>query len=299
MATANLKIPSIKEILKTGLQFGHNSSRWNPKMRKYIFSQKNGIHVVDVVKTRQLLEEAVNYLKGAAVENHVLFVATKRQASTIVEEQAKRVGAYYIVDRWPGGLFTNFRMVQQSFKKLKNLEKAFEQGVEDRTKYEITQMKAEWERLNRLYRGVKEMEKLPAAIVVIDPNYERVAVREANLVGIPIVALVDTNSDPDVVDYIIPGNDDAIRSIEMITNVLADAVATGNGGKGVKHNLTDYSKADVEIKQRDIDNKEEDVIVAVDEASVRQPKVRVSAAQQKKALGDSKGILERAKERKK
>ncbi len=295
--STKLTVPSVKEILKTGLQFGHNASRWNPKMSDYIYASKNNIHIVDVIQTRDLLEKAVNFLKATAGENNVLFVASKRQAADIVEEHAQRVGAFYIVNRWPGGLFTNFQMVKQSLNRLKDLEKSFEEGVEGRTKYEVTQMKNEWDRLNRLYRGVKEMEKLPSAIVVIDPGYERVAIREARLLDIPVVALADTNCDPDVVDYLIPGNDDALKSISMVVEVLADAVLTGNGGKGVKHNIKDYSEYNVELIKAAGDSEEETEEVA--ELADNKPtnektsaRVKVSTGKKSKETAQ-KGILEK------
>ena len=290
--TTSLKLPDLKELLKTGLQFGHNSSKWNPKMSEYIYSTKNGIHVIDVVKTQNLLEEAINELKDIAAKSNVIFVATKRQAADIVEEQAKRAGAYYIVNRWPGGLFTNLKMVTQSLSKLRNLEKQFEEGVEGRTKYEITQMKNEWSRLNRLYRGVKTMEKLPGAVVVIDPGFEKVAIREAKLLNIPIFALTDTNCDPDDVDFIIPGNDDALKSIELIINTLADAVLTGNGGKGVKHTQKDYSDADVDRIKVEVEEDEAAEAVAVVEP---QAKIKVSA-KSSSTESNGKGILEKVKE---
>lgn len=293
MSKTNLVIPEVKEILQTGLQFGHNSSRWNPKMSEYIYANKNGVHVIDVIKTKALIEEAVNFLKDVAAEENVLFVATKRQAADIVEEEAKRVGAYYIVNRWPGGLCTNFKMVKRSLQRLNDLERQFEEGVEDRTKYEVTQMKSEWERLNRLYRGVKSMTKLPKAIVIIDPGYERVAVREANLLDIPVVALVDTNTDPDIVDYIIPGNDDALKSITMVVNVLANAVLTGNGGKGVKHVIKDYSDAEVELIRTAVEDEAVEDIAVVSEDNVPESKVKVSSTSKSGSKNSQKGILEK------
>lgn len=293
---SKVTIPAIKDILKTGMQFGHNSSRWNPKMAKYIFDNKNGIHIVDVVKTRELLANAVALLEQVAKKEEVVIVGAKRQAAGLVESEAQRVGAHFVVNRWPGGLFTNFDMVKKSLYRLRSLEKQFEEGVEGRTKYEVMQMKNEWARLNRLYGGIKSMEKLPGAMVVIDPRYERVAVKEARLVGIPVVALTDTNCDPDMVDYIIPGNDDALRSIELVITTLADAIFAGNEGKGVKHELKNYVDLDVEIRKADDEAHEEIAEVAEVEES-EQPKIRVkSTSSAKGKAGSGKGILERVKE---
>lgn len=296
MAT-KLTVPSVKDILKTGLQFGHNASRWNPKMADYIYAVKNNIHIIDVIQTRDLLEESVNFLKDVSGGKNVLFVASKRQAADIVEEHAQRIGAFYIVNRWPGGLFTNFKMVKQSLNRLKALEKSFEEGVEGRTKYEVTQMKNEWDRLNRLYRGVKEMEQLPGAIVVVDPGFERVAIREANLMKIPVVALADTNCDPDVVKYIIPGNDDALKSISLVVETLADAVLTGNGGKGVKHNIKDYSDFNVELIKTDAEDESEEVAEVAEAKSAAakaSEQARVKVPSRKKSGDQSqKGILEK------
>jgi small subunit ribosomal protein S2 len=261
-------------------------------MVEYIHSEKNGIHIVDIVRTRQLLADAAAFLQETAKAKHVMFVGSKRQAAEIVQKEAQRVGAYFVVDRWPGGLFTNFDMAQQSLSKLRGLEKQFEEGVQDRTKYEIMQMKTEWQRLSRLYRGVKDMSELPGAIVVIDPRFERVASKEARLVGIPVVALTDTNCNPRMVDYIIPGNDDALKAIEMVITTLAEAVLIGNEGKGVKHNLREYSEVEVEIIRTEATAEEEEEVDISDEAP---KKIRVSAASYSKASG-GKGILEQVKE---
>jgi small subunit ribosomal protein S2 len=292
--TKGLKLPEIGEILKTGLQFGHNRSRWNPKMSKFIFTEKNGIHVIDVIKTRELLEVAVNALMKLAADKEIVFIANKRQAAGIVEAEAIRVGAHFVVSRWPGGLFTNFEMTRRSLQRLTDLESMFENGVEGRTKYEVQQLKNEWGRLNRLYRGVKQMTKLPAAMVIVDPVFERVAIKEAKLLGVPVFALTDTNCNPDVVDYLIPGNDDALRSIEMVVTLLAEAVLTGNGGKGIKHSLKDYSNYNVDlVKQNAV--KEEEIVEIPQQHVEEQQRVRLPATKAKPQSA-GKGILEKVKE---
>ncbi len=247
--TTSVEIPDIKDILKSGLQFGHSTSRWNPRMAKFIFGAKNNIHIIDVIQTKEKLAEAVKFVEEAATRGNIMIVGTKRQAAEIIEEEATRAGAFFITNRWAGGLFTNHRTVGESLKRLLKLEEMFKGGVEGRTKYEVSRMKVEWQRLNRLFRGVKTMTELPTAVIVVDPRYEKVVVKEARKVRVPIIALADTNCDPRMVDYIIPGNDDAIGSIKLIIGALADAILIGNKGKGVKHDLKDFSKLDVEIKK--------------------------------------------------
>jgi small subunit ribosomal protein S2 len=298
----SIQIPEVKDILKTGLQFGHSRARWNPKMAQYIFTEKNGIHVVDVVKTRENLEAAVKFLTEVAKSQEVLFVGSKRQAADIVQAQAIRAGAHFVVNRWPGGLLTNFKMIKQSLAKLHGLEKAFEEGVQGRTKYEVMQMKSKWERLNRLYAGIKQMQNFPGAVIVIDPRFERVAVKEAKLMGIPVVALTDTNCDPEGIKYVIPGNDDALAAIETIVTTLADAVLAGNEGKGVKHNLIDYTATEVAIHRPvtttvEVETEEAAPVEPATQESTpaSQPKLKVSSSQFAKATGN-KGILERVKE---
>lgn len=261
----SVTIPEIKDLLKTGIQFGHTKARWNPKMSEFIYTSKNGIHVIDVVKTHQQLSEAVRRLTEIAKTKPIMFVGSKRQAADVVKNEAIRVGAFFMVNRWPGGMFTNFKMVKQSLSSLNSLEKMFEQGVQGRTKYEVNQMKNKWLRLNRLYSGVKQMSEYPGAMVVVDPRYERVAVKEAKLAGIPIFALTDTNCDPDMVDFVIPGNDDALAAIELVVKLLADAVLEGNEGKGIKHNLVDYTTTEIAIfKAVSASDLEEEVVVAAD-----------------------------------
>lgn len=299
----SVTIPEIKDLLKTGIQFGHTKARWNPKMSEFIFTSKNGIHVVDVVKTHSQLSEAVKLLTEIAKTKQIMFVGSKRQAADVVKSEAIRVGAHFMVNRWPGGMFTNFKMVKQSLAMLNGLERSFEQGVQGRTKYEVNQMKNKWLRLNRLYAGVKQMQEYPGAIVVIDPRYERVAVKEAKLAGIPVFALTDTNCDPDMVDFIIPGNDDALAAIELVVKLLADAVIEGNEGKGIVHNLTDYSTAEIAIfKAVSTDNVAEEVVVAAEDEGVEPAKapanparIKVSSQQLAKATG-TKGILEGVKD---
>ncbi|MBL8015194.1 MAG: 30S ribosomal protein S2 [Candidatus Doudnabacteria bacterium] len=293
----SVKIPSAKEILSTGLQFGHSVSRWNPRMSKYIWGEKNGIHVVDIAQTQAALKEAADFLTKVAATGEVVFVGTKRQAASLVKEHAMRAGAHFIVDRWPGGMLTNFKMSQRSLHRLLELEKMFEEGVEGRTKYEVSRMKVEWQRLDRLYGGIKKLTAKPVAVVVIDPKFEIVAVRECRRLNLPLIALADTNCDPAMLDYCIPGNDDALKAIEMVISVLADAVLEGNAGKGVKHELKDYSE--VEVKMRKVSEVEAPELVSIETADEKPVVVTAQPGAKpvrKPSKSAGKGILELAKE---
>jgi|GEM_PF-961293 len=291
-------IPDIKEILKTGAQFGHQAKRWNPKMRDYIFEKRGNIHIIDLSKTIPLLEKALKFLVKASAKGRILFVSTKRQAADIVKEEAKRAGAYYIVYRWPGGLFTNFKMIRKSLKKLEKLEEDFEKGIEGRTKYEVSVMKKEWMRLNNLYGGIKTMDRKPKAIVVVDQNYEKNAVKEAQQVGVPIISIIDTNCDPDGINYPVPANDDSIKSIKLFVHLFADAVLQGNVGKGVFHDEKDYSKVEVKIIKPVLEKKEEEAkIVFEAEKEDNEKIIPKKSRKRKKDAKDEKeiGLLGRAR----
>lgn len=297
-----VKSPSIKDLLKAGVQFGHETRRWNPSMAEYIFGAKNNIHVIDIAKTEKLLADATEQIGKLAQQGSVLFIGTKRQASKIVEQAAVDSGSFFMINRWVGGFFTNLKQSKRSLKRLVELETMFETGVEGRTKFEIAKMKTEWTRLNRLYAGVKQMEQLPVAVVVVDPRYEAAAVKESRNAGIPVFALADTNCDPRKVDYIIPGNDDAIGSIELVVNTLAASVKANNGGKGIKHDLRDYSKFEVKIIKRGneqpVAEKIEKVRVSMDQVSAEEPKVKntkKSSTSEKQQEVLEQGILGKAR----
>ena len=223
---------TIKQLLEAGVHFGHPTKKWNPKMAEYIFTQRNGIHIVDLQKSLKKLEEAYNYVSALAQEGGtVLFVGTKKQAADTIKEEAERCGLYYVNARWPGGMLTNFKTIRKSIKRLKDLEKMQADGTFDLLpKKEVAKKLKEIEDLERSYGGIKEMETLPTAVFIVDTRKERNAVLEAKKLGIPVVAIVDTNCDPDDADYIIPGNDDAIRAIKLIAGALADAVIAAHGG---------------------------------------------------------------------
>ena len=223
---------SIKQLLEAGVHFGHPTKKWNPKMSEYIFTQRNGIHIVDLQKTVKKFEEAYNYIAELAQEGGtVLFVGTKKQAADTVKEEAQKCGMYYVNVRWPGGMLTNFNTIRKSIKRLKDLEKMQADGTFDLLpKKEVAKLLKEIADLEKSYGGIKDMERLPSALFVVDTRKERIAVLEAKRLGIPVVAIVDTNCDPEDADYIIPGNDDAIRAIKLIAGALADAIIAARGG---------------------------------------------------------------------
>ena len=222
---------TMKELLESGVHFGHQTRRWNPKMKEYIFGERNGIHIIDLQKTVKMFKEAARFVSDAAAEDKsILFVGTKRQAQEAIAEEAKRCEMYYVNSRWLGGLLTNWATVQKSIARLKELERlANEEGYEGRSKKEVSRLERERRHLDQNLAGIKDIPGIPDVMFVIDSNKEYIAVHEARKLQIPVVAVVDTNSDPDTVDYVIPGNDDALRAIRLFTNKMADAVIEGRG----------------------------------------------------------------------
>ncbi len=220
-----MSLPTMKELLEAGVHFGHQTRRWNPKMKKFIFIERNGIHIMDLQKTLSALELAQRAVsRSVARGGTVLFVGTKKQAQGIIAEEARRSGQYYVTERWLGGMLTNFKTVKQSVGRLKDLDRMFADGtVASFTKKEASRMDKERGRLEKVFAGIKEMDRLPTMVFVVDTNKERIAVAEANRLGIPIVGMVDTNCDPDLIRYPVPGNDDALRSIKLVAKVVADA----------------------------------------------------------------------------
>jgi len=219
---------SMKELLEAGVHFGHQTKRWNPKMKEYIFGERNGIYIVDLQKTLKLFKDAMRYVGEMAAQGKtVLFVGTKRQAQEAIAEEAVRCSQFYVNQRWLGGLLTNMSTVQRSIKRLKELDAMAEEGWEGRAKKEVIRLDRERKHLNQNLAGIKDMNGLPDMMFVIDSNKEAIAVEEARKLGIPVVAVVDTNCDPDKVDYVIPGNDDALRAIRLFTTKIADAVYEG------------------------------------------------------------------------
>ena len=226
-------IISMKQLLEAGVHFGHQTRRWNPKMAKYIFTERNGIYIIDLQKTVKKVDEAYNFIRETAQNGgSILFVGTKKQAQEAMREEAVRCNQYYINERWLGGMMTNFKTIQKRVARLRQLEKMEEDGTFDvLPKKEVLGLRHEMEKLNKNLGGIKEMKKLPAALFVVDPRKEHIAVLEARKLNIPIVATVDTNCDPDEVDYVIPANDDAIRAVRLLASKMADAVLEGRQGQ--------------------------------------------------------------------
>ena len=228
-----MAVISMKQLLEAGVHFGHQTRRWNPKMAQYIFTERNGIYIIDLQKTVRKIDEAYMFVRDLALEGKsILFVGTKKQAQESIESEAKRCGQYFVNNRWLGGTLTNFRTIQTRIKKLNEIDKMEKDGqFEVLPKKEVIKLCAEREKLLKNLGGIREMKKLPGALFIVDPRKERIAVQEARILGIPIVAIVDTNCDPDEIDYVIPGNDDAIRAVKLIAGKLADAVLEGKQGE--------------------------------------------------------------------
>jgi len=222
-------VVTMKELLEAGVHFGHQVKRWNPKMKKFIFGQRNGIYIIDLQKTVKMFETAYNFIKDLATKGeYILFVGTKKQAQDVILEESQKSQSYYVNQRWLGGMLTNFKTIKQGIEKLKKLETMKEDGTYDLlTKKEVARHETERLRLMKNLSGVKNMNSLPGAIFIIDPKKEAIAVAEAKKLSIPIVALVDTNCDPDDIDYVVPGNDDAIRSIRLLCSKMSEAVLEG------------------------------------------------------------------------
>ena len=228
-----MSVISMKQLLEAGVHFGHQTRRWNPKMKEYIFTERNGIYIIDLQKTVKKAEEAYNFVRSVAeAGDSILFVGTKKQAQESIEQEAKRCEMFYVNQRWLGGMLTNFKTIQTRIAKLRKIEKMEADGdFAYLPKKGVIKLKAEQEKLEKNLSGIKDMKKLPGAMFVVDPRKEHIAVMEARALGIPVVAIVDTNCDPDEVDYAIPGNDDAIRAVKLIASKMADAVLEGRQGE--------------------------------------------------------------------
>ena len=226
-------VVSMKQLLEAGVHFGHQTRRWNPKMAPYIFTERNGIYIIDLQKTVKKLDEAYAFIKSVAENgDNVLFVGTKKQAGDSVKEEALRAGAYYVNARWLGGMMTNFKTIQRRIARLEQLHTMQEDGTFNLLpKKEVVKLELEIEKLEKYLGGIKDMKKLPGALFIVDPRKEKIAVSEAKKLGIPVVAIVDTNCDPDDADYVIPGNDDAIRAVKLIAGAMADAIIEGRQGE--------------------------------------------------------------------
>ncbi len=228
-----MAVVSMKQLLEAGVHFGHQTRRWNPKMAEYIFTERNGIYIIDLQKTVKKVEEAYMFVRDVAeAGDSVLFVGTKKQAQESIKEEAERVGMYYVNSRWLGGMLTNFATIKTRIERLAQLRKMEEDGTFNLLpKKEVVKLNLEIEKLEKYLGGIKEMKKLPGALFIVDPRKERNAVAEARKLHIPIVAIVDTNCDPDEIDYVIPGNDDAIRAVKLIAGIMANAILEGKQGE--------------------------------------------------------------------
>ena len=228
-----MSVISMKQLLEAGVHFGHQTRRWNPKMAEYIFTERNGIYIIDLQKTVKKIEEAYEFIRSIAADGgEILFVGTKKQAQETIKEEAIRVGMHYVDARWLGGMLTNFKTIKKRIERLAQLHKMEEDGTFDLLpKKEVIGLRAEMDKLEKYLGGIKEMKKAPAAIFIVDPRKEKIAIAEAKKLNIPIVAIVDTNCDPEDVDYVIPGNDDAIRAVKLVVSTIANAVIEGREGK--------------------------------------------------------------------
>ena len=243
-----MSVVAMKQLLEAGVHFGHQTRRWDPRMAEYIFQARNGIHIIDLQKTSKKLDEAYNFIREQAEEGKtILFVGTKKQAQECMKEAAEKCGMYYVDQRWLGGMLTNFDTIQKRIQRLKDLEVMSEDGTfEVLPKKEVILLKKEMEKLERNLGGIKDMNELPGVIFLVDPKKERIAVLEAKKLGIPTVGLVDTNCNPNDVDYVIPGNDDAIRAVKLIADVMANAVIEGKQGESF----------DAEVEEQDVSEEE-------------------------------------------
>ncbi len=269
-----MAVVSLSYLLEAGVHFGHQTKRWNPKMKEYIFTTRDDIYIIDLQKTLAKIEEAYAEInKIAANGGTFLFVGTKKQASEAARENAERTNSYYVTERWLGGTLTNFRTIRSRVKRLEEIENMEKDGTFDvLPKKEVINLKKEYEKLNRLLCGIRAMDKLPQALIIVDPKKEINAIREARKLNIPIFGIVDTNCDPDDVDYVIPGNDDAVRAVKVVLGVLGNAIAEANGGEIIDYVTEDDKKAKKAEKM-------EDVMAEVDKeekAKVEEPKVEES-----------------------
>ncbi len=241
-----MSVISMKQLLEAGVHFGHQTRRWNPKMAPYIYTERNGIYIIDLQKSVGMVDDAYNAIKNIVADGgKILFVGTKKQAQDAIKTEAERCGMYYVNQRWLGGMLTNFKTIQSRIQRLKEIEAMAEDGTFDvLPKKEVIALKKEWEKLEKNLGGIKEMKKAPDAIFVVDPRKERICIQEAHILGIPLIGIADTNCDPEELDYVIPGNDDAIRAVKLIVSKMADAVIEANQGE-------QYEEAPVEEAQEE------------------------------------------------
>ena len=271
-----MTIVSMNYLLEAGVHFGHQRRRWNPKMKEYIYTTRDDIYIIDLQKTVKKLEEAYEAMKEIAQNGGtVLFVGTKKQAQEAAEESATRTNMYFVNERWLGGTLTNFKTIRSRIKRMEEIEKMEQEGIfEMLPKKEVIQIKKEYDKLNKNLRGIREMKKMPQALVIVDPRKEEIAIKEARILGIPVFGIVDTNCDPDMVDYVIPGNDDAVRAVKLLIGVLTNAIAEVNGNEVIDF-VSEEDKAKAEKKAQKKEAKEEKQEVKEEKAEVKEEKAEV------------------------
>ena len=255
-----MTVVSMNYLLEAGVHFGHQKRRWNPKMKEYIYTTRDDIYIIDLQKTAKCLEKAYDALKKIAEDGGtVLFVGTKKQAGEAAEESANRTNMYFVNERWLGGTLTNFRTIRSRIRRMEQIEKMESDGTFDLLpKKEVIGLKKEYDKLNKNLRGIREMKKIPNALVIVDPKKEEIAIKEARILGIPVFGVVDTNCDPDMVDYVIPGNDDAVRAVKLLIGVLTNAIAEVNGNEVIDYiSEEDKSKKDKKEPKKDTNKKQE------------------------------------------
>ena len=264
-----MTIVSMNYLLEAGVHFGHQRRRWNPKMKEYIYTTRDDIYIIDLQKTVKKLEEAYEAMKEIAQNGGtVLFVGTKKQAQEAAEECATRTNMYFVNERWLGGTLTNFKTIRSRIKRMEEIEKMEQEGIfEMLPKKEVIQIKKEYDKLNKNLRGIREMKKMPQALVIVDPRKEEIAIKEARILGIPVFGIVDTNCDPDMVDYVIPGNDDAVRAVKLLIGVLTNAIAEVNGNEVIDFvSEEDKAKAEKKANKKEVSEEKEEVKEVATEA---------------------------------
>ena len=278
-----MAVVSMNYLLEAGVHFGHQTKRWNPKMKEYIFAARDDIYIIDLQKTVSYLEEAYTALnKIAADGGKVLFVGTKKQAQEVCKEEAERSKMFYVTERWLGGTLTNFKTIRKRVFRMQAIEKMEEDGTFDKLpKKEVVGLKKEYEKLNKNLAGIRDMEKLPDAIIIVDSTKEYNAIREANKLGIPVFGMIDTNCDPDNIDYVIPGNDDAVRSIKVVLGALTNAIVEANGGVIIDYGSDDSKKKEKTFERRE---KKEDKPAKVKKEETKEEKVEITIEEPKKEI---------------
>jgi small subunit ribosomal protein S2 len=294
---SSIKIPTVRELLEAGAHFGHETKRWNPNYAEFIYTKRDKFHIIDLEKTLKKFKEALEFIQKVAPKGNILIVGTKRQARDIVREEAIRCGAHFVINRWVGGTISNFPRISKSIEKLRKIEEKLKGDVKKYTQQQLAVLRREWARYDRLFGGIKKLEKLPDVVIIIDAKYEKMTVRELKSAKIPIIAVVDSNTNPKGIDYPIPANDDAIKSVELLVKYISDAILKGNRGRGVRHEFEDLSM--VGIKKSDIKKvKSEESRIKNEETSSVKSKDTVKTVEKKVVKKKVKGSRQKVKGKK-